>query len=307
MISFDATILGPLASKQSISWDISNWLIPPRHYFWAEIIEFFPDQRLDWLFVYIYGLATIFERIDIRSKRIMKLDKNPVNTWCRSHGVRGSRKITGREMRFKKVERAWIRSSTPRRDTFSFVSRLRSIIYFLRKLFHASRRDLSQARIFFFFYFLFLFSTRRSTIQTALLNREILATAKAREVCGQDVCVCVCALLSLSPRHRERRLVKLNVLFIASWKTRKFSSLLSPPRLPSFRIDPITPKWFDTFLIYLFIYLFYESLDLRVFFSLDTSNPHFFLIPRRFNSNRSLVMYENDHFLERREKKKEIS
>lgn len=151
MISFDATILGPLASKQSISWDISNWLIPPRHYFWAEIIEFFPDQRLDWLFVYIYGLATIFERIDIRSERIMKLDKNPVNTWCRSHGVRGSRKITGREMRFKKVERAWIRSSTPRRDTFSFVSRLRSIIYFLRKLFHASRRDLSQARIFFFF------------------------------------------------------------------------------------------------------------------------------------------------------------
>lgn len=254
MISPDATILGPLASKQSISWDISNWLIPPRHYFWAEIIEFIPDQRLDWLFVYIYGLATIFERIDIRSKRIMKLDKNPVNTWCRSHGVRGSRKITGREMRFKKVERAWIRSSTPRRDTFSFVSRLRSIIYFLRKLFHASRRDLSQARIFFFFYFLFLFSTRRSTIQTALLNREILATAKAREVCGQDVCVCVCV------RYFLFHLAIVN----ADWSNLMFFSSLPEKResFPRFSPPPdylpfasIQSRQSDSTL-FLFIYLF---------------------------------------------------
>lgn len=76
----------------------------------------------------------------------------------------------------------------------------------------------------------FLFSTVSAPIYD--LNCSTLQTARSLQPQKHARCVwprCG-ALLSLSPRHRERRLVvpELNVLFIASWKTRKFSSLLTP-------------------------------------------------------------------------------
>lgn len=173
----------------------------------------------------------------------------------------GSRKITGREMRFKKVERAWIRSSTPRRDTFSFVSGLRSIIYFLRKLFHA--------RIFFFLYsLLFHPSIYDSNRATTLLNREILATAKAREMCGQDVCVCVCVryfLFHLAIVNADWS----NLMFFSSLpeKRESFSRFSLPPiTFLSHRSNHAKVIRHFSYLLFIYLFIFYESLDLRVFF-----------------------------------------
>lgn len=173
----------------------------------------------------------------------------------------GSRKITGREMRFKKVERAWIRSSTPRRDTFSFVSGLRSIIYFLRKLFHA--------RIFFFLYsLLFHPSIYDSNRATTLLNREILATAKAREMCGQDVCVCVrYFLFHLAIVNADWS----NLMFFSSLPEKRESfSRFSPPPPDYLPFASIQSRQSDSTLflslIHLFIY-FLRILGLESLFS----------------------------------------
>lgn len=112
-------------------------------------------------------------------------------------------------------------------------------LYFSFPLFHRLRSDL-----------------RFKLLQTA---RSLQPQKHARCVwprCG--------ALLSLSPRHRERRLVvpELNVLFIASWKTRKFSSLLTPSFISH---RPNHAKDSTVFLIFSisFIFPFSESLDLK--------------------------------------------
>lgn len=113
-------------------------------------------------------------------------------------------------------------------------------LYFSFPLFHRLRSDL-----------------RFKLLQTA---RSLQPQKHARCVwprCG--------ALLSLSPRHRERRLVvpELNVLFIASWKTRKFSSLLTPSSLHFASIQ--SRQRFDSFsyLFHLIYFSFFRILGLE--------------------------------------------
>lgn len=136
-------------------------------------------------------------------------------------------------------------------------------------------------------------------------------------MCGQDVVHYF--LFHLAIANADWSFPKLNVLFIASWKTRKFSSLLSlpSPALPSFRIEPITPKIQQYFLIFsiLFIFLLILGLERRKenpspLFFLNFSRPIFlilinwhFLITTQIQQ-RCLVMYKNDYFLERFEKRK---
>lgn len=123
--------------------------------------------------------------------------------------------------------------------------------------------------IFFFlpspFISRFLFSTVSAPIYD--LNCSTLQTARSLQPQKHARCVwprCG-ALLSLSPRHRERRLVvpELNVLFIASWKTRKFFSLLTPSSLHLASIQ--SRQRFDSFsyLFHLIYFSFFRILGLE--------------------------------------------
>lgn len=184
----------------------------------------------------------------------------------------GSRKITGREMRFKKVERAWIRSSTPRRDTFSFVSGLRSIIYFLRKLFHASRRDLSPCpgeNIFFSLLPPFPpVDLRFKPRYYAFKPRDPRDRKSPRDVWPRCVCVCVCVryfLFHLAIVNADWS----NLMFFSSLpeKRESFSRFSLPPiTFLSHRSNHAKVIRHFSYLLFIYLFIFYESLDLRVFF-----------------------------------------
>lgn len=136
-------------------------------------------------------------------------------------------------------------------------------------------------------------------------------------MCGQDVVHYF--LFHLAIANADWSFPKLNVLFIASWKTRKFSSLLSlpSPALPSFRIEPITPKIQQYFLIFSILFIFLltnpwtwkkkrKSLSpfFSKFFSTHISNFNWYFLITTQIQQRCLVMYKNDYFLERFEKRK---
>lgn len=137
------------------------------------------------------------------------------------------RRYRWNEMRFEKVERVCIRSCPPHRDTFSFVSGSRMIIYFLRKLIlpliiaeETRRRE-----------YVHLFSSFRSCNgliydSTTLHFAETLQPQKPTRYGQYAVCY---FLFHFSIVHADW-LLQLNVFFIASWKTRKFCTF--PTTIP---------------------------------------------------------------------------